>query len=82
MVFFPDCAKSTSVMSTNALAFILLYKHRKGATIEELVESLDELRQDLSSSGRDIGFSGDSIDVINYAVRLVATTLKQLLVYV
>lgn len=55
-------------MSTNALAFILLYKHRKGATVEQLVDSFDNLRQELASSGRDIGFSGDSIDVINYAV--------------
>lgn len=55
-------------MSTNALAFILLYKHRNGATLEELVESLDNLRQELTNSGRDIGFTGDSIDVINYAV--------------
>lgn len=56
-------------MSTNALAFILLYKHRKGATREQLVESFEDLRQELASCGRDIGFSGDSIDVINYAVR-------------
>lgn len=55
-------------MSTNALAFILLYKHRTGATIEELVESLDDLRRELAQCGRDIGFTGDSIDVINYAV--------------
>lgn len=55
-------------MSTNALAFILLHKHRKGATIEQLVDALDVLRQELANSGRDIGFSGDSIDVINYAV--------------
>lgn len=55
-------------MSTNALAFILLYKHRTGATIEELVESLDDLRRELANSDRDIGFTGDSIDVINYAV--------------
>lgn len=55
-------------MSTNALAFILLYKCRNGATLEELVDELDILKQELSSCGRDIGFSGDSVDVINYAV--------------
>lgn len=55
-------------MSTNAVAFILLYKHRTGASVEELVEALDQLRQELANSGRDIGFSGDSIDVLNYAV--------------
>lgn len=55
-------------MSTNALAFILLHRYRKGATVEELVEALDSLRQELASCGRDIGFSGDSIDVLNYSV--------------
>lgn len=67
-VLIADCAKSTSVMSTNAVAFVLLYRYRNGATVEQLVEALDNLRTDLFNAGRDIGFSGDSIDVLNYAV--------------
>lgn len=55
-------------MSTNAVAFILLYKYRNGATVERLVDALDDLRQELTNCGRDIGFTGDSIDVLNYAV--------------
>lgn len=68
MCFIIDCANSTSVMSTNALAFILLHVYRNGATMGELVNALNCLKAELASSGRDIGFSGDSVDVINYAV--------------
>lgn len=55
-------------MSTNAVAFLLLTKYRQGASIEELVNALDNLRKELEYARRDLGFSGDSIDVINYAV--------------
>ena len=56
-------------MSTNAVAFLLLNKFRKGVSIEALVVALDELKADLLSIDRDLGFTGDSLDVINYAVR-------------
>nr|CAI5833349.1 unnamed protein product [Callosobruchus analis] len=72
-----DCAQSTSVMSTNALAFLLLTKYREGASIEELVQALDDLRKDLFYARRDIGFSGDSIDVINYAADKLGPALVQ-----
>ncbi|XP_018579131.1 glycerol-3-phosphate acyltransferase 1, mitochondrial isoform X2 [Anoplophora glabripennis] len=70
-----DCAQSTCIMSTNALAFLLLTKHREGASIEELVNTLDNLRKELEYAGRDIGFSGDSLDVINYAVDMLGPAL-------
>lgn len=57
-------------MSTNALAFLLLTQYREGASIEHLVNALDNLRKDLEYARRDIGFTGDSIDVINYAVSM------------
>lgn len=65
-------------MSTNAVAFLLLYKYRNGANIEELILALDELRNDLVLVNRDLGFSGDSIDVILYAVSLMT---RQSIVY-
>lgn len=55
-------------MSTNAVAFLLLSKFRNGVTLEELVNALNELRIDLDIVRKDIGFTGDSIDVINYGV--------------
>lgn len=58
-------------MSTNALAFLLLNKFRNGATITELCLALDTLRLDILESNKDLGFTGDSVDVIHYAVRLL-----------
>jgi len=56
-------------MSTNALAFLLLTKFRKGAKLETLVGALEDLKRDFLAANKDVGFSGDSVDVINYAVR-------------
>ncbi|XP_064211335.1 glycerol-3-phosphate acyltransferase 1, mitochondrial isoform X4 [Tribolium castaneum] len=70
-----DCARSTSVMSTNALAFLLLTKFREGATIEQLVAALDSLRHELDVARKDLGFTGDSIDVVNYAIELLGPGL-------
>lgn len=58
-------------MSTNAVAFLLLHKHRDGVNIETLINSLDELRLDLNMSRKDLGFTGDSIDIVNYAIDLL-----------
>lgn len=70
-----DCARSTSVMSTNALAFLLLNQFREGATIEQLVTALDNLRDELKTGRKDLGFTGDSIDVINYGIELLGPGL-------
>lgn len=63
-------------MSTNALAYLLLAKFRDGATIEQLVDAMDDLRKDLDYARRDLGYSGDSIDVINYAVSINASLIS------
>ncbi|XP_050310386.1 glycerol-3-phosphate acyltransferase 1, mitochondrial isoform X1 [Anthonomus grandis grandis] len=70
-----DCARSTTVMSTNALAFLLLTKYRNGVSLEKLVVSFEELKKDLEFTMRDVGFSGDPVDVINYAVDLLGPAL-------
>lgn len=58
-------------MTTNIVSFLLLSSFRDGASIDEIAIALDSLRRELEWSGRDCGFSGDSIDVINYAVSLI-----------
>lgn len=70
-----DCAKATSVMTTNALAFLLLNRFRDGAPLSILTEALDELRDVLTSTSRDLGFTGSSEDVIKYAVDLLGPGL-------
>lgn len=55
-------------MTTNIVSFLLLSSFREGASIEEVAIALDSLRKELEWSGRDCGFSGDSVDVISYTV--------------
>lgn len=70
-----DCAKATSVMTTNALAFLLLNRFRDGAPLAILAEALDEMRQILEGASRDLGFTGTSEDVIKYAAELLGPGL-------
>ncbi|XP_022917375.1 glycerol-3-phosphate acyltransferase 1, mitochondrial isoform X2 [Onthophagus taurus] len=70
-----DCAQSMAVMSTNAVAFLLLNRFRNGVTVDQLVDAVDELRVDLALVRRDLGFRGDSLDVINYAIELLGPGL-------
>ncbi|XP_049538115.1 glycerol-3-phosphate acyltransferase 1, mitochondrial isoform X2 [Anopheles darlingi] len=69
-----DSARATSVMTTNALAFLLLNRFRDGAPLSLLVEALDELRAVLEGT-RDLGFTGSSEDVIRYAADLLGPGL-------
>lgn len=70
-----DAFNSTPLMSTQLLAFILLTKHRKGATLHQLAQSLNWLREECVRRKRDTGVSGDSLDVIRYACNLLGKEL-------
>lgn len=65
-----DCASATAVMTTNAVAFLLLTRFRDGVSLNTFADALDELRE-LLKLDRDIGFTGSSVDVILYAVDLL-----------
>ncbi|KAH8288583.1 hypothetical protein KR054_005612 [Drosophila jambulina] len=69
-----DCAAATSVMSTNALAFLLLTRYRNGADEQILASALDELRNSLYGC-KDIGFSGASSQILAYACDLLGSGL-------
>ncbi|XP_017099991.2 glycerol-3-phosphate acyltransferase 1, mitochondrial isoform X1 [Drosophila bipectinata] len=69
-----DCAAATSVMSTNALAFLLLTRFRKGGEEQILAEALDDLRNSLSGA-KDMGFSGESSQILAYACDLLGSGL-------
>lgn len=56
-------------MSTNAVSFLLLKKYRNGTTLEQLAIDLCVLRNKLNQANRDVGFSGNSRDVVQHAVR-------------
>lgn len=68
--YFVDCWKSTAIMSTNAVSFILLKKYRNGATVEQLALELSNLCNKLSQADRDVGFSGNSKHVVKHAVSI------------
>jgi len=70
-----DCTRSTAVMSTNMVSFLLLTTHRGGVPLDELVVAMDKLRVELEYAGRDCGFTGDSRDVIEHAVRILGADL-------
>lgn len=69
-----DSCTAMSIMSTNALTYLLLNKYRKGATLTELSRSLDEMRQQFAGK-RDFGFDGPSENVIMTAVKLLGTDM-------
>ncbi|XP_045473576.1 glycerol-3-phosphate acyltransferase 1, mitochondrial isoform X3 [Harmonia axyridis] len=72
-----DACQSTSVMATDAVAFLLLTRYRDGVSIEELATALDALRKDLDFAQKELSFQGNSIDVINYAVDMLGPSLVQ-----
>lgn len=63
-----DCSYATSVMSTNAVAYLLLNKYRNGATLKELSTTLTELRKQIGDE-RDFAFEGDFESVMNAVKR-------------
>lgn len=69
-----DCASATSIMTTNALAFLLLNQFRDGATLAVLIEAMNALREELAPR-RDLGFTGASEDIIRYAANLLGPGL-------
>lgn len=67
-ISFSDCANATAIMSTNAVSFLLLTKFRNGCNIVTLAEALESLTNELIAHNRDVGFTGEPLDVINHAV--------------
>ncbi|XP_048584853.1 glycerol-3-phosphate acyltransferase 1, mitochondrial [Nematostella vectensis] len=66
-----DAVQCSAVMSTNILAFLLLYVHREGATLQALTDSFQWLRSEVISRGRDVGFSGETCDVLHHSLDLL-----------
>lgn len=73
-----DCSYATSVMSTNAVAFLLLNKYRNGASMKELSYTLMKLRRQIGSE-QNFGFEDEEGDesIINRAVGLLGSDLVQ-----
>ncbi|XP_076678138.1 glycerol-3-phosphate acyltransferase mino [Andrena cerasifolii] len=70
-----DSSASTPIMSTNAVAFLLLNKFRDGCTLSELIEALDSIRRELECRNRDVAFCGSTVDIINHALDILGPGL-------
>ncbi|KAL6262598.1 hypothetical protein P5V15_005392 [Pogonomyrmex californicus] len=70
-----DSSKSMPIMSTNVVAFLLLYKFRDGCTLDKLVEAFDSVRQELEFSDKNVAFCGENVDIIKHALDILGPGL-------
>ncbi|KAK3590142.1 hypothetical protein CHS0354_041194 [Potamilus streckersoni] len=64
------CVRTTALMCTNLLSFLLLTKYRKGVDLEILKTDYKWLIEEVMARKRDVGFSSTSkiSDVLHYAL--------------
>uniref|UniRef100_A0A8C6Q369 Glycerol-3-phosphate acyltransferase 1, mitochondrial n=1 Tax=Nothobranchius furzeri TaxID=105023 RepID=A0A8C6Q369_NOTFU len=72
-IFYPPAAanKSSAIMSTHIVACLLLYRHRQGVVLSKLVEDFFNMKEEILSRDFDLGFSGNSEDVVMRALHLL-----------
>ncbi|XP_061561857.1 glycerol-3-phosphate acyltransferase 1, mitochondrial isoform X1 [Phycodurus eques] len=63
--------KSSAIMSTHIVACLLLYRHRRGVALSKLVEDFFNMKEEVLSRDFDLGFSGNSEDVVMRALHLL-----------
>ncbi|XP_071866860.1 glycerol-3-phosphate acyltransferase mino [Bombus fervidus] len=73
-----NCSHAMPIMSTNVVAFILLYIFRDGCTLDELVEAFDFIKYQLECYTRNIAFCGETIDIVNHALDILGPDLVKL----
>ncbi|XP_075532746.1 glycerol-3-phosphate acyltransferase mino isoform X2 [Dermacentor variabilis] len=66
---------SLALMSTNLVAFLLLTKHRKGGTLQQLAESLCWLRAAVSLRDHQVMCPGESGESVRHACSLLGKEL-------
>uniref|UniRef100_A0A6J0SNY2 Glycerol-3-phosphate acyltransferase 1, mitochondrial n=1 Tax=Pogona vitticeps TaxID=103695 RepID=A0A6J0SNY2_9SAUR len=67
--------KSCAVMSTHIIACLLLYRHRQGIDLSKLVEDFFSMKEEVLARDYDLGFSGNSEDVVMHAIHLLGNCL-------
>ncbi|XP_054721721.1 glycerol-3-phosphate acyltransferase 1, mitochondrial-like [Uloborus diversus] len=70
-----DAFNAYSLMSTNLLAFLFMTKHRKGCMFDQLVHSMNWLREELIKRNKNISFNGESADLVTRAAQLLGKNL-------
>lgn len=70
-----DLSKSTPIMSTNLVAFLLLNRFRDGCTLDKLVEAFESIRLELEFNNMDVAFCGENVDIIKHALDILGPGL-------
>ncbi|CAG2239696.1 GPAT1_2 [Mytilus edulis] len=70
-----NSVQSQSLMCTNLVAFLLLTKYREGTTVKQLIRDIDWLKGELRFRKRDVGFVGETSEVLEYAMELLTENL-------
>ncbi|KAM9424983.1 glycerol-3-phosphate acyltransferase 1, mitochondrial isoform 2-T2 [Pholidichthys leucotaenia] len=68
--------KSSAIMSTHIVACLLLYRHRQGVVLSKLVEDFFNMKEEILSRDFDLGFSGNSEDVVMRALHLLENCIS------
>ncbi|NXD19931.1 GPAT1 acyltransferase, partial [Spelaeornis formosus] len=68
--------KSCAVMSTHIVACLLLYRHRQGIDLSRLVEDFFSMKEEVLARDFDLGFSGNSDDVVMHAIHLLGNCVN------
>uniref|UniRef100_A0A667YVE1 Glycerol-3-phosphate acyltransferase 1, mitochondrial n=1 Tax=Myripristis murdjan TaxID=586833 RepID=A0A667YVE1_9TELE len=68
--------KSSAIMSTHIVACLLLYRHRQGVVLSKLVEDFFNMKEEILSRDFDLGFSGNSEDVVMHALHLLGNCVN------
>ncbi|XP_076855439.1 glycerol-3-phosphate acyltransferase 1, mitochondrial isoform X2 [Brachyhypopomus gauderio] len=69
-------SKSSAIMSTHIVACLLLYRHRQGVLLSRLVEDFFNMKEEILSRDFDLGFSGNSEDVVMHALNLLGNCVN------
>uniref|UniRef100_A0A3Q1MDH7 Glycerol-3-phosphate acyltransferase 1, mitochondrial n=1 Tax=Bos taurus TaxID=9913 RepID=A0A3Q1MDH7_BOVIN len=68
-------SKSCAIMSTHIVACLLLYRHRQGIGLSTLVEDFFVMKEEVLARDFDLGFSGNSEDVVMHAIQLLGNCI-------
>uniref|UniRef100_A0A672GC41 Glycerol-3-phosphate acyltransferase 1, mitochondrial n=1 Tax=Salarias fasciatus TaxID=181472 RepID=A0A672GC41_SALFA len=68
--------KSSAIMSTHIVACLLLYRHRQGVVLSKLVEDFFNMKEEILARDFDLGFSGNSEDVVMRALHLLENCIN------
>uniref|UniRef100_A0A667YJI2 Glycerol-3-phosphate acyltransferase 1, mitochondrial n=1 Tax=Myripristis murdjan TaxID=586833 RepID=A0A667YJI2_9TELE len=72
----PTIISSSAIMSTHIVACLLLYRHRQGVVLSKLVEDFFNMKEEILSRDFDLGFSGNSEDVVMHALHLLGNCVN------